>query len=149
MSQGIRAMEESKRGKYRLLTDLSWLPESSDWAGLEAVGCVCSTVTRNGAVSTNTRFFITSLTDINRFSYAVRKHWSIKNQLHWPMDVIFEEDSSMARKNMSPLNMNVLRKTALALYKHADFGRRASIQKKRLAATLDPVRFLNILLAKL
>lgn len=134
-------MEESKSGKYRLLTDLSWLPESSDWAGLEAVGCVCSNVTRNGAVSTDTRFFITSLTDINRFSYAVCKHWS--------MDVIFEEDSSMARKNMSPLNMNVLCKTALALYKHADFGRRASIQKKRLAATLDPVRFLDILLAKL
>ena len=133
-------MEESKSGKYRLLTDLSWLPESSDWAGLEAVGCVCSNVTRNGAVSTDTRFFITSLTDINRFSYAVCKHWS--------MDVIFEEDSSMARKNMSPLNMNVLCKTALALYKHADFGRRASIQKKRLAATLDPVRFLDILLAK-
>ena len=97
------------------MTDLSWLPESSDWAGLEAVGCVCSNVTRNGAVSTDTRFFITSLTDINRFSYAVCKHWS--------MDVIFEEDSSRVRKNMSlPLNLNILRKTALTLCKHADFG---------------------------
>ena len=115
LSQGIRAMEESKSGKYRLLTDLSWLPESSDWAGLEAVGCVCSTVTRNGAASTDTRFFITSLADINRFSYAVCKHWS--------MDVIFEEDSSRVRKNMSlPLNLNILRKTALTLCKHADFG---------------------------
>ena len=58
----------------RLLTDLSWLPERSDWAGLKAVGSVRSTVTRNGTTSIDTRFFITSLVDINRFSYAVRKH---------------------------------------------------------------------------
>lgn len=81
-----------------------------------------STVTRNGATSTDTRFFITSLTDIERFSYAVRKHWSIENQLHWSLDVIFDEDASRARKDLSPLNLNILRKTALALCKHADLG---------------------------
>ena len=106
-------------------------------------------MTRNGAASTDTRFFITSLTDVNRFAYTVRKHWSIEYQLHWFLDVIFEEDSSMARKDMSTLNLNVLRKTALALGKHADFGRRGSIQKKRFAATLSPGRFLDILFAKL
>lgn len=90
------------------------------------------------------------MTDINRFAYAVRKHWSIENQLHyWSLDVIFEEDSSKVRKNMSPLNLNVLRKTALALCNHADFGRRVSIQKKRFAAALNPDRFLDILFAKL
>ena len=48
-------------------------------------------------------FFITSLTDIERFSYAVRKHWSIENQLHWCLDVIFDEDASRAKKDLSPL----------------------------------------------
>ena len=91
-----------EKRKYRLLTILSWLPESSEWAGLKAVGCVCSTVTRNGATSTDTCFFITSLTDINRFSYVARKHWSIENQLHWSLDVIFEEDSSRVRKKYVP-----------------------------------------------
>ncbi len=133
---------------YRLLTDLSWLLEQTEWAGLKAVGSVCSTVIRNGVTSTDTRFFITSLTDIDRFAYAVRKHWSIENQLHWALDVIFEEDSSRARKDMSPLNLNVLRKTALALCKHADFGPRVSMKRKRFSAAIDPDRFLQILFAK-
>lgn len=74
-----------EKREYRLLTELSWLPERSDWAGLKAVGSVCSTVNRNGTTSIDTRFFITSLTDINRFSYAVRKHWAIKISCtgHW------------------------------------------------------------------
>ena len=65
------------------------------------------------------------------------------------LDVIFDEDSSRARKDMSPLNLNILRKAALALCKHADFGRRVSIQKKRFAAALNSDRFLDILFAKL
>lgn len=136
-----------EKREYRLLTDLSWLPERSEWAGLQAVGSR-STVTRNGVTSTDTRFFITSLTDIERFSYAVRKHWSIENQLHWSLDVIFDEDASRARKGLSPLNLNILRKTALALYKHADFGPRVSMKKKRFTAALDPERFLAILFSK-
>lgn len=137
-----------EKREYRLLTDLSWLPERSEWAGLKAVGSVRSTVARNGVTSTDTRFFITSLTDIERFSYAVRKHWSIENQLHWSLDVIFDEDTSRARKDLSPLNLNILRKTALALCKHADFGPRVSLKRKRFSAALDPQRFLAILFAK-
>ena len=82
---------------------------------------------------------------MEHFAYAVRKHWSIENQLHWCLDVIFHEDGSRACKDMSPLNLNVLRKTALALCKNADFGRRISIQKKRFAAALNPLRLLDIL----
>lgn len=135
--------------EYRLLTDLSWLSEKKQWAGLNAVGMVSSTVTRNGKTSSDIRYFISSVTEIDRFAYAVRKHWAIENQLHWSLDVIFGEDSSKARKDLSPLNLNILRKTALALCKHADFGRRVSIQKKRFAAALNPDRFLEILFAKL
>lgn len=138
-----------EKREYRLLTDLSWLPERQEWEGLNAVGSVCSTVIKDGISYTDTRFFITSLTDTARFAYAVRKHWAIENQLHWALDVIFEEDSSKARKDMSPLNLNILRKTALALCKHADFGRRVSMQKKRFAAALNPDCFLQILFAKL
>ena len=138
-----------EKREYRLLTDLSWLPQRSEWAGLKAVGLVRSTVTRNGSASTDERYFITSLTDIEQFAYAVRNHWSVENQLHWSLDVVFREDASRARKDMSPLNLNVLRKTALALCKHADLGPRISMKKKRFTAALDPDRFLAILFAKL
>ena len=122
---------------YRLLTDLSWLPQRAEWDGLQAAGMVTATISRGGKTTTDTRYFLSSITDVEHFAYAVRKHWSIENQLHWCLDVIFHEDGSRACKDMSPLNLNVLRKTALALCKNADFGRRISIQKKRFAAALN------------
>ena len=89
------------------------------------------------------RYYITSLTDLNEFSYTVRKNWSIENQLHWCLDVIFREDASRARKDFSPLNLNVLRKTALNLVSQAQYKR---ISKKRLMfrAALEPALFLDI-----
>lgn len=109
---------------------------------------VTSTVIKNGEKSTETRYYISSLNNLDQFAYAVRKHWSIENQLHWSLDVIFREDSSRARKDFSPLNLNVLRKTALALCKGTDMGKRISIQKKRFRASLNPSAFLDILLGK-
>ena len=89
-----------------------------------------------GNVTSDTRYFITSLTSIDEFSDAVRKHWSIENQLHWNLDIIFREDASRARKDNSPLNMNVLRKTALFLAK-AKTGR-WSKKKMMFRAALNP-----------
>ncbi len=94
------------------------------------------------------RYYLTSLADVERFAYASRKHWSIENQLHWCLDVIFDEDGSRARKDLSPLNLNVLRKTALALCRNIDLGKRVSLQKKRYRAALSPETFLQILLGQ-
>ena len=81
--------------------------------GLKAVGEAKSTVYEKDAVCEHTRYFITTLTDIKEFAHAVRSHWAIENNLHWSLDVIFREDAARARKDNSPLCMNVLRKTAL------------------------------------
>ena len=134
-----------EKREYRLLTDLSWLSQRQDWKDLRAVGMAVATVTRDGKTYTDTRYFLSSVTEVERFSHAVRSHWAIENQLHWCLDVIFDEDSCRARKDMSPLNLNVLRKTALALCKNANLGSRVSIQKKRFRASLCPETFLYIL----
>ena len=83
---------------YRLLTDLSWLPQRAEWDGLQAAGMVTATISRGGKTTTDTRYFLSSITDVERFAYAVRKHRSIENQLHWCLDVIFHEDGSRAVK---------------------------------------------------
>ncbi|MBQ7682386.1 MAG: ISAs1 family transposase [Oscillibacter sp.] len=93
-------------------------------------------VVRNGNVTTDTRYFIFSITDMETFAYAVRRHWFLENQLHWCLDVIFQKDSSRARSDMSPLNQNVLRKVALTLCRNADLGKRVGIQKKRFLSVL-------------
>lgn len=133
-----------EKREYYLLTDISWLEQKQEWNGLNALGMVRSTVTEGDETRVFTRYFITSLIDLNEFSCSVRKHWSIENQLHWCLDVIFREDASRARKDNSPLNMNVMRKTALSLVSKAQYGR---ISKKKLMfkAALDPTVLLNIL----
>ena len=128
-----------------LVTDLSWLPEQAQWSGLQALGMVRSKRICQGETSIECRYYITSLTDVQQFAYAVRKHWAIETQLHWCLDVLFREDKARARKDLSPLNLNIMRKIALALCKNADFGKRVSLQKRRYWACLDPDTFLRIL----
>ncbi len=122
--------------EYYLENDLKWLDQSDEWRSLKSIGIAKSTVTENGEIRKFTRYFITSLTDVNEFAYAVRKHWSIENQLHWCLDVIFREDASRTRKDNSPLNLNVLRKTALALIKNVKTGR-TSLKSLMFKAALN------------
>ena len=133
--------------RYELITDLSALTGREKWRGLEAVGRVSATVRKGKKVSIETRYYITTLTDVERFAYVVRKHWSIENQLHWCLDVIFHEDASRARKGNAPRNLNVMRKVALSLCRHykSDFMPNASLQKIRYHISLNPDRALEIL----
>lgn len=133
-----------EKREYRLLTDIDWLNQKSDWCGLKALGMVKSTVTEKSETRVFIRYFITSLTDLDEFADSVRKHWSIENQLHWCLDVIFREDASRTKKDNSPLNLNVLRKFALKLASQAQYGR---LSKKRIMfmAALNPDFFLKIL----
>ena len=150
-SKDIQAITQFDKGhgrtekrEYRLLTDIGWLEQKSEWSGLKALGMVRSTVTEKTETHEYTRYFITSLTDLSEFADSVRKHWSIENQLHWCLDVIFHEDASRARKDNSLLNFNVLRKFALKLASQAQFGR---MSKKRImfSAALNPDFLLKIL----
>jgi predicted transposase YbfD/YdcC len=135
-----------EKREYFLEPAIDWLPQKSEWMNLNALGAVRTTVEEKGIVRHETRYFITSLTDIKDFAYAVRKHWSIENQLHWMLDVIFREDSARARKNNSPLNMNVLRKIALSLTRKANLGRtRLGARQKMLKAALSQNVLLKII----
>jgi predicted transposase YbfD/YdcC len=93
-TEGVRIFEKEQTteyghgrfevGAYYLETDISWLEQRGEWSGLKAVGMVESCVYRNGKSTCSMRFYITSLTDIEEFSYAVREHWAIENKLPQP-----------------------------------------------------------------
>ena len=133
-----------ERRTYSLLTDLSWEEDRGKWANLNGIGMVHTHVREKDTFRKERRYYITSLTDVAEFSDAVRKHWSIENQLHWNLDVIFREDDARAKKDLSPLNMNVLRKTSLALVEKAKYGR-ISKKKMMFKAALNPQVLLDIL----
>jgi len=99
--------------EYFLETQIDWLEQRNQWAGLSGIGAVRSTVTEKGKTRVETRYFLTTLTDLKAFSHAVRSHWGIENGLHWHLDVTFNEDASRVRNKNAAAVWNILRKTAL------------------------------------
>lgn len=86
---------------------------------------------------------ITSLKpDAEKILVTTRKHWSIENNLHWQLDVSFNEDNLRKKKNAAQ-NMSLPNKFALARLKRDKSE--GSIKGKRKKAGWD-VEFLRLML---
>jgi predicted transposase YbfD/YdcC len=125
-----------ERREYFLETNIDWLYGRERWAGLRSIGAVKATVTTKGKSTAETRYFLTSLVNIDDFARAVRAHWGIENCLHWHLDVTFGEDSSRVRNRNAAGVWNVLRKLALEYLKRQPFGG-ASLKSLRKLAGWD------------
>jgi predicted transposase YbfD/YdcC len=123
--------------RYYLSDQIGWFADKSKWENLKCFGMVESirTVTGNPP-TTERRFYIASIpSDIQLFEKAVRGHWSVENQLHWVMDVIFNEDQSRARTKHASQNLATLRRLSLNLLKLSP--KKRSIRGKKLSAAWD------------
>jgi len=100
-------------------SDLRFIDELSDWEGAKSIVMIeCARVFKNGKQpsSFQTRFYISSTCqDARFFGGATRHHWSIENQLHWQLDMVFNEDRQRVRSDNAPENMATIRKMALQL----------------------------------
>ena len=68
----------------------------------------------NGKTETATRYVaLSKRLAPSRVFDTVRTHWSVENQLHWPLDVVFHEDDARTRKDYAPQNLAVIRRMAL------------------------------------
>jgi predicted transposase YbfD/YdcC len=82
--------------------------------GLKAFGRIeAERIDGNGKAKTATRYIALSrkLTP-QAMAQVVRTHWSIENQLHWVLDVVFDEDAARTRKDYGPENLAVIRRLA-------------------------------------
>jgi predicted transposase YbfD/YdcC len=69
-----------------------------------------------GPPETATRYFALSRRATpERLLDVVRQHWSIENECHWVLDVVFREDEARSRKDHAPENLAVLRRVAHAI----------------------------------
>ena len=124
-----------ERRRHWISPKLDWFREKDEWAGLTSVGMVESRRTIGDQTSTEVRYFISSLAGDNaeKFAVAVRKHWTVENNLHWVLDVAFDEDHCRVRKGNAPENMAMLRHVALNLLK-ADTTTDGGIKVRRKKA---------------
>jgi len=125
-----------------------WLEDRAKWLDVQTV--ICSTSIRQiGEKETVAkRYYISSLhASPQRFAQLIRGHWSIENHLHWALDVFFGEDACRARKDNSPLNLNILRKFALPILHACKVGR-MSAKHKMLKAARNPAFLQTLLLGE-
>jgi predicted transposase YbfD/YdcC len=100
-----------EKREYYLFDDLAWFPDLKKWKNLRAFLMVKSTREVIGKEpSTETRFFITSLTGVKQAAVAVRTHWGIENSLHWVLDVVFKEDDWKSKNATSATNLAAIRR---------------------------------------
>jgi predicted transposase YbfD/YdcC len=91
------------------------LAAKHDFPGIVAVARVtCRRRRQGGRTEPLVRYFLLSkYIPAKRLLQVTRSHWSIENQLHWILDVVFDEDGHRARKDNAPENLAILRRLAL------------------------------------
>jgi len=98
------------------LVYLSPIRGLENWAGLKSVAVVICTRFNGEKETKYVRYYIPSLlSHAARILRAVRKYWSIENELHQVSDVAMNEDRSRDRKDQAGENLAVLRYIALNL----------------------------------
>lgn len=90
------------------------------------------------------RYHIASINGAKPVLGAVRSHWGIENELHWTLDLAFDEDRCRVRKDHGPENFTLLRHIALNLLKQEKTCKRG-IKGKRLLAGWNPDYLLKVL----
>jgi len=108
------------------------------WAGLQSIVMVKRERRSldNTPAPVETVFFISSLPpDAEVLLAAIRAHWSIENNFHWTLDVVFHEDDARLRVINGAENFAILRHFSLNLLK--SHPAKLSLKRKRFKAALD------------
>lgn len=149
---GSYAKSIEKRAGAEIRREVWVMPAPDDledlevWPGLGSLLLARRTVVSGGEEQAGRRLYISSL-DASRGRQlldAVRQHWSIENQLHWSLDVAFDEDHSRIRFGNSAENMARLRHIALNLLKQEKTAK-VGIKIKRNMAGWDHAYLLKVL----
>ena len=85
---------------------------------LEAIGVVINKTKRDGRMTNQVRYHILSRKmKAKEFGQAVRGHWGIENQLHWQLDVSYQEDKCRVRQGHAGANLAIIRRLTLNMLK--------------------------------
>jgi predicted transposase YbfD/YdcC len=114
------------------------LAQRHNFPGIVAIGRITSRRRCKGRPADKpfVRYFILSkYVSAKKLLEIVRSHWTVENQMHWVLDVVFAEDRSRARKDNAPENLAVLRRLALNMLRtHPE---QISMRRKMNAAAWD------------
>jgi hypothetical protein len=121
-----------------VINDIQWLKEQHPgWRDLTSIIKIKSTRIINDSRSVEERYYISSCNfSAQQALHAIRLHWGVENQLHYVLDVSFNEDACQIRKGNSPQNMAILRHITINMIKRV-LPKRSSIKGFRKSAGWD------------
>lgn len=124
--------------KYYTINDISFIYDRNHWSGLKSVGMVIQERLIGEKTSKEVQYHILdqNLT-AKEYSRLTRSHWKIENNLHWILDVIFNEDHSLAKKDNAIHNLTLLRKIVFNLTKLDPTMEKKTTKKKIIDYTFD------------
>lgn len=116
------------------------------WPALSTMIRIESARTIKGKTSTENRYYISSRRNLppKRALAAVRSHWGIENELHWVLDVAFQEDDCRVRAGNAAANFSAVRQLALGLLKKRT-ETKIGIKNRRLLAAWDHEFLLRVI----
>jgi len=135
-----------ERRKVWYSEEVQWIQDREQWPGLSSVAVVESQRTIGDNVSTERRYFISSLSGATAQTVAqmIRSHWGIENKLHWSLDVSLGEDACRIRNDFGAENFSRLRRIALNLLKQEKTVK-CGIKAKQRKAGWDEQYMLKVL----
>jgi predicted transposase YbfD/YdcC len=126
-------------------TQLAFIRDRQKWANLQTIVMIRTIRRLDDKVESSIRYFISSLVaDAARFLQIKRTHWAVENDLHWTLDLAFDEDHHQLRRGHGPANFSMLRHIAVNLLKQEETAK-CGIKNKRLKAGWDNEYLLKVL----
>lgn len=118
--------------------DINWLGERTKWKGLRTIAMIERQREIGENTSVEQAYYLSTLApDAALHNRLARRHWSVENELHWVLDMTFDEDHSRIRDRNAATNLALLRKLALALLKREQSNPKKSIVMRRRRAGWD------------
>lgn len=134
-------------------TEQDWAEAREQWHGLQSFVMVererqiidPAAPDSLGKASVEQHFYLSSLPcDAPRQLDAARAHWGVENNVHWCLDVAFNEDDCRVRTKNAAENFAVLRRLALNLLRQ-DNTTKAGLKARRLRTAWNSEYLLRIL----
>lgn len=129
-----KAHSQIETREYFLILDIDYIKKNkgNKYKKLTSIGLVRKTIENlnTNKITTEIRYYINSIYDIDLFAKTVRKEWCIENNLHWHLDYTLKEDHSTIIDKKVAFNLNIIRKSILSILKVIDVGKKYSLKNK-------------------
>ena len=137
--------------EYYQTDGTGWYEDKKKWKGLATFGMVKKKLEKpDGKTTEERRYYISSLpVDAELFSKAARGHWGVENQLHWHLDFTFKDDYNTTAEKTCAKNMQMLKKTALAILRIVQTLYSQSLKRIRKTIARDCEKELENILSAL